>query len=320
MIHWTTTLGAVLSVFGVIAVGGLIRKLEWLSSEADRSLLQVIIRVLMPCLAFSVVTSQEGRGLRGMELVYPPLVGVGTILIGFVVAALAARYLGRAMGLHDDRARRTFALVVGVYNYGYIPIPLVKLLFDDATLGVLLLHNVGVELALWTAGVMLLSGGLERGWWRNLISPPAIAILLGVFCNYTGLSDRVPDALMSGVQLLGDAAIPMGLLIVGATMADHWQSAGLHRGGAVMMGGSVLRLAVLPLVFLLIAYLCPFSPDLKRVMVVEAAMPAAVFPIVMARHYHGDPSTALRVVVATSVIGLFTLPLWIRWGLLWVMP
>ncbi len=102
MIHWTTTLGAVLSVFGVIAVGGLIRKLEWLSSEADRSLLQVIIRVLMPCLAFSVVTSQEGRGLRGMELVYPPLVGVGTILIGFVVAALAARYLGRAMGLHDD--------------------------------------------------------------------------------------------------------------------------------------------------------------------------------------------------------------------------
>jgi len=44
-------------------------------------------------------------------------------------------------------------------------------------------------------------------------------------------------------------------------------------------------------------------------------MPAAVFPIIMARHYQGDPATAMRVVIGTSVVGLVTIPLWIRFGM-----
>jgi len=47
-------------------------------------------------------------------------------------------------------------------------------------------------------------------------------------------------------------------------------------------------------------------------------MPAAVFPIVMARHYGGDPATAMRVVIGTSVVGLATIPLWIRFGMKFV--
>jgi predicted permease len=38
----------------------------------------------------------------------------------------------------------------------------------------------------------------------------------------------------------------------------------------------------------------------------------------MSRHYAGDPPTALRVVTGTSVVGLFTIPIWIRVGLNWV--
>jgi predicted Na+-dependent transporter len=45
---------------------------------------------------------------------------------------------------------------------------------------------------------------------------------------------------------------------------------------------------------------------------------AAVFPIVIAKHYGGDTATALRVVISTSVVGLITIPLWIRFGMNWV--
>jgi malate permease and related proteins len=47
-------------------------------------------------------------------------------------------------------------------------------------------------------------------------------------------------------------------------------------------------------------------------------MPAAVFPTIMARQYGGDPTTAVRVVVATTVGGLVTIPLWLRLGLGWL--
>lgn len=79
-----------------------------------------------------------------------------------------------------------------------------------------------------------------------------------------------------------------------------------------------MRQSVLPIGFLLVAKYLPASGELKRVIVLGAAMPAAVFPIVMARHYSGDPATAMRVVIGTSVVGLVTIPLWIRLGMSYV--
>jgi predicted permease len=43
-------------------------------------------------------------------------------------------------------------------------------------------------------------------------------------------------------------------------------------------------------------------------------MPCAVFPVVLARHYGGNVSVALQVIAATTVVSLFTMPLWIQWG------
>ena len=62
----------------------------------------------------------------------------------------------------------------------------------------------------------------------------------------------------------------------------------------------------------------PFSTEIKRVLVVQAAMPAGVFPIVLARMYGGDPATAVRIVAGTTLLSLVTIPLWIRWGMAWL--
>jgi predicted permease len=80
----------------------------------------------------------------------------------------------------------------------------------------------------------------------------------------------------------------------------------------------VLRLGLLPWLFLLAAKFLPLSVELRRVLVIEAAMVSAVFPIAMAKHYGGDPPTALRAVLSTSLVGFLTIPLWIRFGLTFV--
>jgi predicted permease len=49
-------------------------------------------------------------------------------------------------------------------------------------------------------------------------------------------------------------------------------------------------------------------------------MPSAVFPIVLTKHYAGDPPTAMRVVIGTSVAGLLTIPLWLSFGLHLIEP
>jgi predicted permease len=98
-------------------------------------------------------------------------------------------------------------------------------------------------------------------------------------------------------------------------VADHLEGFHSAHGWRVIGVASLLRLGLLPMGFLLLAKYLPASVELKRVIVLEAAMPSAVFPIVMAKHYGGDPPTAVRIVVGTSVIGLLTIPLWIRFGM-----
>ncbi len=189
------------------------------------------------------------------------------------------------------------------------------LLFGNETVSVLFVHNVGVELGLWTLGLMVLSGQGLQGDWKRIINAPLVAILLALFLNFSGLYAHLPQVAINTLGLLAQCAIPVSLLFIGATVADHL--AGFHSwsGWRVIGVAVLLRLGVLPMCFLLLARFLPASIELKRVIVLEAAMPSAVFPIVMVKHYGGDTPTAMRVVIGTSALSLITIPFWIRFGL-----
>jgi malate permease and related proteins len=314
MNEWWEILSAVIPVFAIIGAGLVLRKINWLTEEADHSLLRLNINLLYPCLILDNALGNPALSRPG-NLVLAPLVGFGTVGLGIVLCYA----LSRASGLRDAKARRTFAVTGGIYNYSYIPVPLCLLLFPGgSTVGVLFLHNVGVETALWTLGVMVFTGaGFGRDW-RKVFSAPLLAVVLALLLNFLGLSGSVPAAFRNGIHWLGQCAIPMALILIGAVVADHLRDFQADWGWRVIGWAVLLRLVLLPVSFLVLAKYLPASIELKQVIVLEAAMPSAVFPIIMSRHYEGDPPTALRVVIGTSLVGLVTIPLWIRFGLKFV--
>ncbi len=313
MTEFLTVLGAVLPVFGVMVVGLVIRKLNWLTEEADQSLLRVTVNLLLPCLVLDSALGNPALSQIG-NLLLAPLFGFASVALGIMIAL----GLQPLHGLRERPAARTFGVSVGIYNYGYIPLPLTLLLFDKATAGVLFLLMIGVETALWTLGVWLLTGGRPGQSWRRIINAPLIAIALALLLNAARWNAHMPAPLLTGIHWLGQCAIPMALMLIGAIVADHLHEFHSRSGWRVIGAAVLLRQVVLPVGFLLAAKFLPASVELKRVIVLEAAMPAAVFPIVMARHYSGDPATALRVVIGTSVVGLATIPLYIRLGMKFV--
>jgi hypothetical protein len=309
--------GAVLAIFGVAGIGALIRRMNWLTEQADASLLTLVVRVLIPALIWHVVVGNE-RLRQAENLVLPPLVGFATLALGLAIGLVVARLLGPRMGLTTPAKRRTFALCVGVYNYSYVPLPLAQQFFDQGTVGVLFVHNMGVDVAMWTLGIVLLTGGLGPRWWLRLVNGPIIAIVAALIFNYLHLDQYVPAFVESGIGMLGQCAVPMGLVLIGATVADYVRRGDLRQGAAVMTAGCALRLGLIPASFLVLATVLPASLELQRVMAIEAAMPSGVFTILIARHYGGDPATAVRVVLATSLVSLLTVPLWLSGGFAWL--
>ena len=317
MSEFLTVLTAVLPVFCIAGIGVVLRQLKWLTEDADASLLKVTVNVLMPCLIFDSIFGNAAFAEPG-NVWLPPLIGFATVALGVPFAML----LRGATGLKDEPARRTFTLAVSIYNYGYVPMPLILALFPGEvarkTMAVLFVHNVGVELALWSFGLILLGGGSLRTSWRKILNAPFFAIVLTVLLNFFIAPRFVPDFALKTMHILGQCAIPLGILLIGATMADYVHEFQSVRGVRLVLVSCLLRLGILPVMFLVLAKYLPCSLELKRVITIQAAMPAAVFPIIIAKHYGGDPATALRVVLGTALVGFVTIPLWLRFGMKWV--
>jgi predicted permease len=118
--------------------------------------------------------------------------------------------------------------------------------------------------------------------------------------------------------MIGLCSIPLALIMIGATMADFWGKFQAKHGVGVMVLGAAVRNFICPIGYLLIAAYLPISRELQETLVVQAAMPAGVLTLVLARHHGGNMPVALQVIYATSGVALITLPLWIHFGMQWV--
>lgn len=302
---------SILPVFLLMGTGFCLRRVGWLTREADSSLLKVVVNLLYPALIFHYTVGNPALQAIG-NLIWAPLLGCTLVLAGYGVGWLAAGFLGWRGG----RTQPTFAFTSGLQNYGYIPIPLIELLFQSReTMAVLLVHNVGVELAFWTIGVLIISARGGRVGWRNLINAPVCALILALTLNLTGIGTRLPLPILETVGWLSACAVPLGLLLAGATLGDLVDGGTWARTRRFVLGASLVRLGILPLVFLGAALWMPISLELRQVLMVQAAMPAALFPLVVNRFYGGDNDAALGVVLGTTILSFFTMPFWIWVGL-----
>ena len=313
MSYWQLLL-LVLPVFAVIAVGVVVRRVHWIEGAAEASLIRLVVNVCYPCLIFESVSGNAALRSPG-NLLLPPLVGFFVTWLSIRAGLLVAR----SIGLHVGTGLRTFALAVGIANYGYLPIPIMEGLWGPESRGVLLVHNVGVEAAIWTLGLLVLSGESLREGWRRLVSPIMVTLVLAVVCNLAGVTPHLPGVLTDAIHQLGVCGIPLGLVMTGVSLANFLNQPRELFDAKVTGAAMALRLGVLPLLMLALAKWLPCSVELKRVILVQAAMPAAMISVILARFYGGHPRTAVQIVLGTTALGVLVIPLWLKVGLAWVL-
>ena len=302
-------LSAVLPVFLITFLGYQFKRINWITREADDSLMRVAMNVLLPCLAFSKISGNEA--IRQPENVWvPPLVGFSSIALGMLVGWIARHF---ATGEIGPKAR-TYAITIGVFNFGFVPIPLSEALFGPNAVAVLFVFNVGTLLAMWSLGVMLLHGELSSAW-SKVLNPPFLSVVFALIINATGLYLYIPEVVIKSINMLGMCAIPMSILLMGAMMKDYLAQCEFRSAFRVCWTSIILRLGLLPALMIIVANWLPFSIELKQVVLIQASMPAAMFPILISRMYGGSPVIATQIAIATTLFSLITIPLWLRFGI-----
>lgn len=309
MSEFTSILAAVLPIFLIVGIGALVRKLNWLTEKSDQSLTLITINVLYPCLIFESVS--QNQALRQMEILFSALLLGATASVFGYFLSLGFSPLS---GLREAFQRRTFAYSCCFGNYGYMGILVVASLFGKETLGVFMVFNLGTEIMFWIFAPTI-SRHARNIEWRKIINAPLITIALGLLFNFAGLTQWIPSFVNSTLHSLGLSFIPIAVLLIGSVGIDLFAQSRLIFVPRTVISSLAVRSLLLPLSFIAAAALLPISKEIQAAFLVHAAMPAAMFPIILARHYEGDDRTALTITLFTTLSGLITIPLWLQIGM-----
>ncbi len=300
------------SVFLITSLGALLRKKGRLNDIADSSMMWLAINILYPSL---IVNSMlKNPALDDLENIFlPPIMGFSSVLIGLGLGYIFYRFAN----LKSDKEKKSFLLSNAINNYGFLPIPLIIALYNRETLGVLFVHNIGVDAAIWSIGIMIISSRISlKESLKKLANVPLCTIAVSLFLTYFDLDEHIPSFVYKTTSLLGQAAIPISLMLVGSLMYDAQKTVKLRDGLSVVASSLVIRVILFPICYLALVWLIPMTLELKQVMLVEAAQPAAMLPIILAKQYDASPQVAFIVLLSTSLASLITMPFWIHFGTL----
>jgi predicted permease len=277
--------------------------------------MRMIIWVFFPAMIFSRVSGNPLIASGSQALLY---LGAGFLLI--VTGYAVAMAIGLLFKVPAGTARRTFAFSAGVNNFGYLGIPVTAALFkNDDVVGVLLVHNVGVEAAVWTVGIAMLSGESLRKGLKKLFQPMTVALFVALAINFAGFGKSASIVFASDLcHVIGECAIPIGTLLTGIYLHEIIKDFRLVSDAPVSFGVMAVRWLLMPLLVLATVNQFVTDESLRKVMLVQAAMPCGIFTFLIVEMFKGDVMVSLRCSVITMLCCPLVTPVWLYLGARWL--
>ncbi len=253
---------------------------------------------LTPCLIFSGLTNTPLTGAEAQQV-------AAFAIVATLATAAVAWLIATALGWRHKR-RRALVLPVLVINTGNFGLSVVLFAFGPDAQAKAMIYFITTAVMASSIGVAVAAGG---GSWRqvvsNLVRIPLLyaavaALLVGTFERI-----RVPDVLMRPIQLLGNAAVPMMLLILGLQLARSVQSL-RNRLGSIAIA-SALRLLVAPVIAIPVAWVTGVDGTTFQACMLEAGMPAGVTSTVLSLEFDLEPEVVTGTVFLSTLCSAATL-------------
>ncbi|MDP3824553.1 MAG: AEC family transporter [Burkholderiales bacterium] len=250
---------------------------------------RIVLDVLAPALVYSALAAKDFRlGDHAVLL----LGGALLILASGIVAWLVAR------GTRTQP--RTLVPVVMFNNCGNMGLPLALLAFGA--------ENFGAAVALFSISNLIhfsLGARITSAHARTrdlLLSPLMIATALGFASAATGV--RPPEALFTGLKIMGEAMLPLMLFALGVRLTALRRQ-DVPRGLLGAFARPVIGLAIaLPL-----AWALGLAGASKGQLILFGSLPPAVMQFLLAERYSQEPEKVAAMILLGNALAVLFVPL-----------
>lgn len=297
---------ALIPVFALIALGAGLRAIRLLTEDGWRAVERLTYFVLFPCFLFGAIAFAN----FGSE----PVGGLALALSSAMIAMTGLTYLVRpfvtiegpaftslfqgAVRWNSYVALGATSAVLGAPGLSLIAIAVAVMVPLANTLCVVVLMRHASDKV--ANPVMLLTQLLQN--------PLILACIAGITVQLSGVP--IPKFASTTVDLIGKAALPLGLLAVGASL----DFGDLKSRPLPVLAATALKLLVMPLLLAGAAFAFGLTGAAKTAALICAAVPGAPSSFILARQLGGDAPLMAGITTTQTVGAMITMPL-----ILWVL-
>ena len=254
---------------------------------------RLVMNIGTPCLIVGAMAKVELQpAVMGQVALATALVMSAMLLLGWLLL--------RALKL--DIATYLPPLVFP--NNGNMGLPLCLFAFGPTGLALALGSFMVMMVATFTVGLLLVATN-EGNLWRRMAAiarqPVIYAMAIAVVLLLT--QTRLPKGVTNTLDLLGGIAIPLMTLALGvslATLKIHSLPRSILFSLLRILGGLALGL--------LVCELLAISGMARAVVLLQSAMPIAVFNYLLALRYNHNPQEVAAMVLVSTLLAFIGLP------------
>lgn len=184
-------------------------------------------------------------------------------------------------------------------NTGNMGLPLILFAFGETGFYIGILYMVSTTVLHYSVGIMILN--YDKSPLEIFKLPLIYSAVLGLLISVSEI--HIPVAIDRAVHLLGEASIPSMIFALGYKLSEIK----LNRiGRSFLFGGMRVLVGVMAGAF--VVWLFKLEGVVAHVIILQSAMPPAVFNFVLAEKYNQDSKTVASIILAGTVISIITTP------------
>ena len=283
--------------FLLILIGWIVCRRTSLDRTVWDAAERLVYYLLFPVLLFNSIVRSPLQPAQALSLA---MAGLGTTLGGITLAHALRLVPGVDARLHASGAQTVFR-----FN-SFIALALSERLGGAPGLAwMALLIALSVPLAN-VAAVWPLARHGGHPYARELLRNPLIlSTIAGLLANIGGV--QFPEAVATTLHRIGLAALPVGLMAVGAGLQFGRLKASPGLAAAILG----LRHAAMPLLALALSAALALRPEQRTIVLLFAALPTASSAYVLAARMGGDGGFVAGLVTVSTLLGMLTIPFWL---------
>ena len=299
---FSSTITPMIMMFICIIIGYVLNKWKLLPDNADTVLSKLETLILVP--ALNISTFMNYCTVESL-ISHKNYVVVSSVLI--VVAICISYPLSRIFSSHRyQRNIYKYALTFG--NFGFLGNAIVPIILGVEFLYPYMLFCLPISILCYTWGVSnLIPSGNGKNALKNLLNPSVISIFIGAFLGLAGIKSNIPSFITQSLSNLSACMGPIAMILTGFVVAKH--SFKNLIGKTPVYFATLLRLIVLPIIFIGALYLLKIDNQIIKMSLFAFATPLGLNTVVYPTAYGEDASTGASMALISHTISVITIPI-----------